>query len=193
MKSNILLWLSWLLATGLGGAFIGYMAAPTDFFWELIASGFVVGIAQWMVLRRYIKSAFWWIFVSGLGWILGIFLLTFISGRGILNPIVESLTSSGMWGVFWLNIVNQPIIFSVFGFAQWLVLRRHFQYAFWWIAATALSGVIRGAIGSYTCAVICQFDRGIISNALGWAASSSITGTVLIWLLSNHRQNPSSD
>ena len=183
-----MLFLNWILATGAAGAFIGYMAAPTDFFWELIASGFVVGIAQWVVLRRYIKSAVWWIPVSGFGWILGIFLMIFT--RDIFNPVVDFLTSvGGLWGVFWLNLVGQPINFVVFGFAQWLVLRRYFRYAFWWIFASTLSGAFRVAAGSYACAVTCKIGHGSISNGVGWAASAAITGIVLVWLVDNHYKN----
>ncbi len=183
-----MLWLFWLLATGAGGAFIGWIAAPTDFFWELIGSGFVVGIFQWIVLRRYINSAFWWIPLSGFGWILGIYLMIFT--REILNPVIEFLKSTGIfWEVFWLNVTHQPINFAVFGFAQWLLLRRHFRYAFWWIFASALSGVFRSAVGSYVCKVGCQIGGGTISNAAGWAASSAITGIVLVWLINNHRKN----
>ncbi|BAY83646.1 hypothetical protein NIES267_31360 [Calothrix parasitica NIES-267] len=183
-----MLFLNWIIATGAAGFFIGYMAAPTDFFWELIASGFVVGIAQWVVLQRYIKSAVWWIPISGFGWILGIFLMIFT--RDIFNPVVDFLTSvGGLWGVFWLNLVRQPINFAVFGFAQWLVLRHHFRYGFWWIFASALSGAFRGALGSYACAATCKIGRGSISNGLGWAASAAITGIVLVWLIENHYKN----
>ncbi|MCJ8278390.1 MAG: hypothetical protein MJK14_00150 [Rivularia sp. ALOHA_DT_140] len=183
-----MLLLIWLLPTGIAGAFIAYMAAPGDFFWELIASGFVVGIAQWVVLRRYINSAVWWIPLSGFGWILGIFLMIF--AQGILNPVVEFLNSTGLfWEVFWLNLVREPVNFAMLGFAQWLLLRRHFRYAGWWIFASALSGAVRGAVGSYVCAVACQIGGGSISNGLGWAASASITGIVLLRLVNNHRKN----
>lgn len=182
------LWLSWILATGAAGAFVGYIALPGDFFWELIGSGFVVGIAQWVVLRRYIKPVILWIPATALGWISGIFLMIFT--KDIFNPVVEFLESTGIfWEVFWLNIVRQPINFAVLGFTQWLLLRRYFQYAFLWIIVNALSGTVRGAVGSYVCSVTCQIGGGSISNGVGWAASAAITGIVLQWLLNNHRKN----
>ncbi len=187
-ESYLKLYLAWIFATGVAGAFIGYMAAPTDFFWELIASGFVVGIAQWFVLRSYIKPASWWIPVSGFGWILGIYLMIFTGEN--LNPVIEFLESTGMfWEVFWLNVIREPINFAVFGFGQWLLLRRHFHYAFWWIIAITLSGIFRGAVGSYLCSFTCKIGGGSISNGAGWAASGAITGIVLLWLVNNHRQN----
>ncbi|MEM6751454.1 MAG: hypothetical protein AAF630_00465 [Cyanobacteria bacterium P01_C01_bin.38] len=79
--------LIWILATGIAGAIIGYMAAPGDFFWELIASGFVVGIAQCIVLRNYIKSSIWWIPASGFGWIVGVYAVIF--ARQILDFAIE--------------------------------------------------------------------------------------------------------
>lgn len=183
-----MLLLFWILTTGAAGTFIGYMAAPTDFFWELIVTGFVVGIAQWVVLRRYINSAIWWILLSGFGWILGIYLMIFTNS--ILDALVEFLTSTkGFWQVFWLNITHEPIKFAVFGFAQWLVLRRYFRYTGWWILASALSGGIRGGVGAYVCAATCKFGGGSISNGVGWATSAAITGILLLWLVNNHRKN----
>ncbi len=183
-----MLLLNWILATSIAGAFIGYMAAPTDFFWELIASGFVVGIAQWIVLRRYIKSAVWWIPASGFGWILGIYLMVFTGG--ILDTAVDFLKSINIFLEFFrLSLIRQTINFAVFGFAQWLVLRRYFRYAFWWIFITALSGVVRDAVGFYACAATCKIGHGSISNGVGWAASAAITGIVLVWLVDNHYKN----
>jgi len=181
------IWILWILATGMAGAFIGYMAAPTDFFWELIGSGFVVGTAQWLVLRRYINAG-WWIPLSGFGWILGVYIRIFTGEN--LKQLVDFLTSvGGFWEVFWLNTINEPINFAVLGFVQWLLLRRQFRYGFWWIFASALSGAVRGAVGSYVCAVACKIGGGTISNGLGWAASAAVTGILLLWLIGNYSKN----
>ncbi|MEB3217623.1 MAG: hypothetical protein VKN72_15490 [Nostocales cyanobacterium 94392] len=185
------IWIIWILTTGMAGAFIGYIAAPTDFFWELIGSGFVVGTAQWFVLRRYM-NAVWWIPLSGFGWILGVN-FRILAGEN-LKELVDFLTSvGGFWEVFWLNSIKEPINFAVLGFVQWLLLRRQFRYAFWWIFASALSGAIRGAVASYVCAVACKIAGGTISNGLGWAASAAVTGIFLIQLISNYSKNCSKD
>jgi hypothetical protein len=66
------LWLWWMLATAAGGTVIGALSAPTDFFWYIIMTGLVVGVAQWLVLRCYIPHSGWWVLASAFGWFLGI-------------------------------------------------------------------------------------------------------------------------
>ncbi|MEO1431705.1 MAG: hypothetical protein AAFV71_22130 [Cyanobacteria bacterium J06633_8] len=57
------------------------------------------------------------------------------------------------------------------------------------ILKTSLSGIIRGVVVDYVCGVVCKIGGGSISNGVGWAASGAITGTVLLWLVNNHRKN----
>ena len=185
MQTKTRLWLCWVLATGTGGGIIAFFAAPTDFFWELLMSGFVTGFAQWLVLRRYIQPVFWWFPLSGIGWILGIYLRIFTDS--LLDSVVRLLSSvGGLWEVFWLNVVNEPITFTLLGVAQWLVLQRYVKYSWLWILACSLGGITRGAIGSIACNFVCQLGFGVISNGAGWAASAAITGTMLSWLLIKH-------
>jgi hypothetical protein len=61
------LWLWWMLVTAAGGTVIGALSAPTDFFWYIIMTGLVVGVAQWLVLRRYISHSGWWVLASAIG------------------------------------------------------------------------------------------------------------------------------
>ena len=67
MIRRLSLWLSWLLASAAGGATIGALSAPTEFFWYLFMVGFVVGVAQWLVLRRHTQHAGWWILARAIG------------------------------------------------------------------------------------------------------------------------------
>lgn len=182
MQTKTKLWLYWILATGAGGGIIAFFAAPTDFFWELLMSGFVTGFTQWLVLRRYIQPVFWWFPLSGLGWILGVYFR--ISTGSLLDSVIRLLSDvGGLWEVLWLNVVNEPITFTLLGVAQWLVLRRYVKHSWLWILACFLGGIARGAIGSIACKFFCQLGFGIISNGTGWAVSAAITGITLSWLL----------
>lgn len=186
---RLILWLWWLLVTTVGGAVIGALSAPTDFFWYVFMTGFVVGIAQWLVLRFYIRYAGWWVLASALGWFLGIFVTSIADA--IFDPILQRLSKIALWEVFWLNTLTNPVTFATLGLVQWLVLRHHTRRAGWWVLANVIGGAVNGAVASTVCALVC--DRlGIrggfnMSTALSygvlWAGNAAVTGIVLAWLL----------
>lgn len=189
------LWLWWTLVSASSGAIVGALeAGGFEFFATLVLTGFVVGIAQWWVLRGYIQSAIWWVLASALGWFVGIN-LAIVSG-GLFNALIELLFAVGELGeVFWLNVVKQPVILAVFGVAQWLVLRRHVQ-AGWWVLASAVGGVVQGVVSTIICAAACQAltvsvgeqIATAVTYAAGWAGYGAVTGIVLAWLLHSQQK-----
>ena len=80
----------------------------------IVISGFMVGVFQWLVLQGRIVRPWHWIVATSVGWTAGYFLAFFI-----LPQELETLT--GM------------IIGLTTGIAQWMVLRREFHFAGWWI------------------------------------------------------------
>jgi hypothetical protein len=55
------------------GFIVGYAVGgpPLDFLAAFATAGFLSGVAQWLVLRRYIDRAAWWVLISSLGFALG--------------------------------------------------------------------------------------------------------------------------
>jgi hypothetical protein len=191
-KRKLLLW--WVLANAVGGAIVGALEeGEFQFFATLVLTGPILGVAQWLVLRRYIRHTNWWVIASILGWYLG-FPVTLVT-REILNPILLEmlLAVSKLWEVFWLNAVNQLVTFTVLGVAQWLVLRQHLQQAWWWILASSVGGFVNGAMSAAVCAAACQTIAmkvnaqmaGAIAHGSGWTGSGLVTGIMLVWLLPN--------
>ncbi len=186
LARHLTLWLSWVLATAAGGAAIGTVVVLTgsnEIFWYLLLTGFAIGVAQWLVLRRYLQGAGWWILASGFAWVGSLLVISMASG--ILNPIVEFIASLiGRWWVIGYNFVTGMVVGAGLGVAQWLVLRRQTQGAGWWVFASAVGGAVNWAVS----VAITQMD-GISGTALpyiaGWAANGAVTGIVLVWLLSN--------
>jgi hypothetical protein len=80
--------------------------------------GVVMGLLQWMILRRYIKAGLWWIAVTPVG-------MVFVSFA--LNSLDFSVTSLILWSM-------------VLGILQWDILRRttDSKKALWWILATII-------------------------------------------------------
>jgi len=81
------------------------------------------------------------------GWWSGIN-IRFLLG-GMLNPLIQSLWQEfGLWEVFWLNTVEEPVTLAVFGAFQWLMHRPHLPRAGRWILASAVGGVVEGAVNA---------------------------------------------
>lgn len=76
------------------------------------------------------------------------------------------------------------------------MLRRRLSRAGWWILASAVGGVVKGAVETTVCAVACQpiaasvrngqvgvMAAAALSYSAGWAGYGVVTGLVLVWLL----------
>lgn len=104
-----------------------------------------------------------WAFASGLGGAVG-----FALADAVLHTFSEALYRA------MAEIVIFGLLGAAMGTLQWLVLRRHFSQAGWWVAASAVGGTLVG-IGAASCGskvkvnlVIVYGLVGIILGALQW-------------------------
>lgn len=111
--------------------------------WDLLAAsvaakliegavmGAVVGVLQWLVLRRRLARAGWWVPANMAGWALGqaagqvIFFRWLLDDRVLLSAAVWTATAGGVGGLI--------------GTIQWFVLRRRSRRAGWWIPVSTLA------------------------------------------------------
>lgn len=126
----------------------GVMAFPT-----------ALSVGQWLVLRRHIAGAVWWIPASFVGMIGGII-------------FALSLQSS---------LIGRVGLGAVVALPQWLVLRRQLSGAIWWIPANIVTAFfwLRPVFSSTGLDAVDLFVPGVIG--------SLVTGGVLLWLL-RHRK-----
>ncbi|MCH8878142.1 MAG: hypothetical protein IIA89_15215 [Chloroflexi bacterium] len=110
---------------------------------------------QWLVLRRQVSWAGWWVAANLAGWAIG-----------ALVNLPLGLASGWIVGLF---------VASIF---QWLVLRRHIYRATWWLLASLVAWVAGVAIS-----VALSECRGPCSGAVFGAVVGGITGIALAWLL----------
>src|SRR5690348_6441151 len=90
--------ISWIVLTvlgcGLGSVLARLIAQPlpgiisNSIGWTV--NGAVVGVAQWLVLRRYLRSARFWVPVCAASWLVG--LLLFVPGSSFLYALLALLT-----------------------------------------------------------------------------------------------------
>lgn len=117
----------------------------------------VLGLTQWLVLRRQISQAGWWMLTTSVGWIVG-----WGAGFAVLaTPHPQPVVAGAMAGVG-------------IGLLQWSVLRRHVSRAGWWILACSVSWAL-----SWTSFAL----GGLLASLVGVVGVAAITGTGLVWLL----------
>lgn len=126
------MWLEWTLATALG-MLLGFL--PSLILVNILDlalarlivplwAGFLIGLAQWVVLRKYVNEASDWVLAAGASWAVG-----FAMGLLIMN----GLTNTGLDGFF--GYVLFGIIVAV---VQWPVLRREIPNVWIWILANVV-------------------------------------------------------
>lgn len=130
----------------------GYIQARNVGVSGLIFGG-VVGVAQWLVLRRTIRAG-WWAPATYAGWGLSGVLSGFNAG-GSLSTIGPD---AGPLPPLLYIPVALPLVVFLLGSAQWLVLRREFVGAAWWLLAN---------VGGVIAALIVGF---VVAKSLPWLA-----------------------
>ena len=163
------LWLWWVLASsvgwvlGLAGGFaagfaiggaVSGIASQSAFGAVLGAS---IGTLQWVVLRRQIARAGWWVLATALGMGVGFALI-----RAVTPAVTGALGGSPIYG-----LVNGSLVGTLAGTLQWLVLRKQSSRACWWVLTSAAGTGVGFAL----------------DQVVGQLVGMAVTGTALVWLL----------
>jgi hypothetical protein len=164
------MWLEWTLATALG-MLLGFL--PSLILVNLLdlalarlivplLAGFLVGLAQWVVLRKYINGVADWVLAGGASWAVGYAL-------GLL--IMSGLTGTG------LDAFIGYILFGVIvAFVQWPILRREIPNVWLWV----LANVIGWTAGFYMSEIALDFffDGPVINPIVSTSMLSGVSGLV---------------
>ena len=128
--------------------------------------GASVGSTQWLVLRRYISQAGWWVLASAAGLAVGTAL-----------DVIDTIA----W------FVGIGAIGASVGTMQWLVLRRQLSQSGWWILVGTVSWLVAYPTSFAIADRLSSAVGGTASLATGFAVGGSlvggITGGLLVWLL----------
>lgn len=163
-------WFLWLLATAFGwgqGLYLGWYAddepkmlaaVPLDIvagYSGVVTGAALVGVLQWLVVRRYVTRGFRWVLASfGAVAVVGVA----IFGVGVIDPDRGWIAGVILFG-------------TTVGVLQWAVLRQQLPRAGWWVLASTAGWVAGMPLG----------DSGG-PPGLG-AAYGATTATALVWLL----------
>ena len=131
-QNEIGMWLEWTLATAFG-MLLGFL--PSIIFVNglnlalarivvPLFAGFLVGLAQWFVLRKYVNGVSDWIWAAGASWAVGYAL-------GLL--IINGLTGTGLDA-----FIGYILFGAIVGLVQWPVLRREIPNVWIWVLANVI-------------------------------------------------------
>ena len=187
-RSELWLWVKWVLASAVGGG-VGGVAFANSFeiargllldgyLWELLGESVVAGvgwsvagIAQWLILRRRVRRAGWWVLASTVGSIVGMI--------GSVPVLLVAFSLIYAVGAIEAVVILWGMVGCVVGIAQWLILRRRVFQAGWWVLASTVGGVVAAEVAW---AIKHAMSRAI-GGAMGATVVGAITGFVLILLL----------
>ncbi|NJO72621.1 MAG: hypothetical protein HC833_01890 [Leptolyngbyaceae cyanobacterium RM1_406_9] len=157
-----------------------------------LLEGIILGVAQWLVLHRYIKRINAWVIVTAIAvmivWLIGIK----ISALMVFSITLDTTLTPAMQAKALLKGVALlgAWVGGVLGFAQWFVLKSHIHRAAMWIVANALAWALGLAV-AFTMVNRIHSARFNLETALAGIATGlttgavvgAITGITLIWLL----------
>jgi hypothetical protein len=164
------LWLGWTLATA-AGMLLGFLppvllVEGMELWLARILvplwAGFLVGLFQWLVLRRYLTHTAGWIVHGGAGWAIGY-------AAGLL--LVQALSGSVAGA-----LLGYLLFGAIVAAAQWPILRKEIPNIAPWVAA----GAVGWALGSILSRVVLDslVTAGTIRQALSTAVIAAVTGLV---------------
>lgn len=150
--------------------------------------GIILGLAQWLVLRHYIKHIGVWVVVTAIAglvaWLIGtkmsvVLAFAYFAGNSSnAATLLQGVVLLGAW------------IGAVLGFAQWLVLEVRIRGAGWWIFANAVAWALGSLVAFLGAGTVSSDELSItalLAKALTGIATGSvigaITGVALVWLL----------
>ena len=178
--------LSWIVGNLLGWIFISallitlpILKSIPSFVAPFLILTIPIGLAQWLVLRRFIPLTLLWVFTILIGWLLSY--LIFAAIPGSLWQIVDDEATATL--TFMLTVVG-----AAMGLPQWLILRHKFTKAVLWILGSSL-GVGLGFGLVLATDLINQSE--FISYTVVVLVYGIATGSTLSWLLNHDAQTHS--
>ena len=160
-----------LLAISLGffGLSLPEQQSNLEIAWEMIVGDFkaavpfggLIGIMQWLVLRKQVTNSGFWFLTSAIAMFVG-------NAANDVAPLFFHLPPLPNLFLLWF------LFGCVSGILQWIILQKQVHYSGVWVLINILAG---GAAG------ILLPDLGIIGGSIGWAMTGMFTGGALFMLL----------
>lgn len=101
-----------------------------------LIDGLLLGLFQWIALKRRLITSRIWILATSLGYAVGLItfwslIILFVRDRSVLGEPAD-------WA-FGIGLLDSLLTGTTLGFSQWLVLRKKVAKAEWWVVATVVA------------------------------------------------------
>ena len=175
--------LTWLLANMLGFAALGVLIITFPSLMRIpgmivsfLLIGLPIGLAQWIGLRRILKTSIAWIISIPIG-----ILLAFLITRVIPDSLWPGMDDESIAGLTTAYLI---VGFAI-GLPQWLILRRQLARSSIWLLG---SSIAVGASFWLILATDLVNQSGVIAYIVGALVYSIVTGLTLSALLATTNQ-----
>jgi hypothetical protein len=182
------MWLGWMLATALG-LILAYVPAamligPLDLGIARVLvpllAGVIIGLAQWLFLRRYVSHSFDWVFNLAASWVAGYTIALF----------VVDLLAGSFLGML-LGFILFGVIVALF---QWPVLHREIPSLWMWILANVVGWTLGALLSQLVIAALFGNDPSnlvlmtFVNSAVVGLVAGLITGLALVRIVREPEQ-----
>jgi hypothetical protein len=169
-RNEIGMWLEWTLATALG-MLLGFLPSivlvnlfdlPIARIVVPLWAGFLVGLAQWVVLRKYVNDVTDWVLAAGASWAVGYAL-------GLL--IMNGLTDTGLDA-----FIGYVLFGAIVALVQWPILRREIPHVWMWILANVIGWTAGFYLSQFSLELF--FHQPVINPVASTSVLSGVSGLV---------------
>jgi hypothetical protein len=143
--------------------------------------GIVLGAGQFLVLKQQLRLSHGWIWMTTLGWAIGL----------PLGWIAALIGLSQLSSILSLTLVG-TLTGSLVGVGQWFVLLWHVRHPVWWIGSTMLAFMASWYVGALlleqwsiqsTWSISSTLIGYLVSGAVSGLIGGAITGAMLVRLV----------
>jgi hypothetical protein len=162
--------------------------------------GGCIGAMQWLVLRRKVASAGWWVLTSAAAWAILLTVGFPVMSTGLIGHITTGMEITGPdtssisgRDISYLSQAGFALFIGIvfgtqLGLMQWLILRRNTDVSRWWPIVSAIGWALAWSIAglifrTLPAEVRFEYYGGILLSGLFVGLSGVAIGFPLTWLL----------
>jgi hypothetical protein len=147
---------------------------------EGLVGGTCIGLAQWLMLRPHLQTAYRWIVLSAFSW--GALAFLHIGAVGWMAPDTPNLVLRGL-----LGLSHGGYVGLILGVGQWGMMRQQVVQAWRWIPLSAGIWAVAIALGWLVGGGLRAISHLFISEVIGlmvaWGAVAALSGLGMVGML----------